>query len=298
MKIPDWAERAFKRFEPGASHGHDAPEPDSLEQWTSICARFKARWSDLQTDSWNVPGDNDPRYEQLRRDHTYPPSEYVKQCILECAIESCWAMGANKDPEQVIAAAKKINELNEEISHAAGVLATLFDERQRRLDQFHLRDRNQSADESWPDAFRLLGAFKLALKRPENMRWASVAKAEIVAFMRSASSQSRSVPTWADLLNQVADDMPRTVYALDDGDVAILGSTSKKTRWSPWSLALIGRLDGSLGMRLHDGFLLSCLTNLQLSLLLEVALGAPAAEINDKQIAALKKRYCERRVNP
>lgn len=298
MEIPKWAERALAHFRPMPAYRSDAPDPDRWAQWLAFESRFRTRWAELDSDRWRVPDDH-PSYAWLRRGYMFPPNEYVRQCILECAIESAWELSAGQPPQKTIEAVKELDRLNDLISDAAGNLAALFRQRQTLKDTYSLNDTWQDYEENHPDAMRLFGAFELALTRPDFQRWASVAKPEIEALLNIAATQSRPVPTWAAVLDEVSYRSPRVVTSLDAGDIAVMGSKSNKSKWSPWVLRLIGRLDDWAGNGLPNGFFLECLTNDQLASLARVAFDADSdAPINGEQMRKAKERYRERKLDP
>lgn len=298
MEIPKWAERALAHFRPMPAYRSDAPDPDRWAQWLAFESRFRARWAELDSEKWRVPDDH-PRYAWLRREYIFPPSEYVRQCILECAIESAWELGAGKTPQRTIEAVRKLDCLNDEVSETAAKLARLLRDREKQINDYFLNDVPKDQEENFPDAMRLFGAFEIALKRPDFQGWAYDAKPEIEALLNLAATHSSTAPDWAAVLDELAWRLPRTVTSLDAGDIAVLGSKTNKSDWSPWVLRLIGRLDDWAGNGLPKGFFLGCLTNDQLASLAMVAFDAePDAPINMEQMRAAKKRYRDRSQDP
>jgi hypothetical protein len=97
------------------------------------------------------------------------------------------------------------------------------------------------------------------------------------------------------VLDEVANKIPRIVSSLDAGDIAVVGSKSNKSEWSPWVLRLIGRLEDWSGNGLPSGFFLECLTNDQLADLARLAFDADSdAAINGEQMRKVKDRYKKR----
>lgn len=295
MDIPDWAERALEHFRPKPAYGEDEPDPGRKKQWEGFSNRFRQRWKDLSAEDWNVPTDH-RSYAWLRREYLYPPEDYVRQCILECAIECAWELGAGKDPESVIEAVRELDGLNEKISGAAAGLAALFRQRQQLLDDYQLSDRFDGEEEGSPDPFKLLGAMEITLSSSRFRSGSFYNRDALQAFFAAMRSSGSMPPAqWPDLLDQVAWRHPRIVTPMDAGDLAIIGSKTKRSKWSPWGLRLIARLGDWAGNGLPDGFFLACLTNEQLALLAEVSCDAPADAFNADQMRKLKERYATRR---
>lgn len=294
MELPCWAERALEQFRPRPVHGTGEPDANRMRQWEGFNARFRALWEYLEPEKWRVP-EQHPRYSILSRHQIHPPADCVRQLILEIAIESAWELGAGKDPQKTTDAVKKLASLNEEISEKAGELADLFRDRQELKDSFHLSDQSMSIEENHRDPFRLFDALELALKHDNFCHWAHVAKTEIEAFLTSARRPSRPKPNWADLLDQASFRTSQSSTGRDLGDDAVIGSTTKKSEWSPLALQLIGRLNDSGSHGLPDGFFLKCLTNKQLATLAEVAFNADDIKINESQMRKLKTAYLKRK---
>lgn len=293
MELPEWAKRALEHFRPQAAYRSDGPNPERLKQFIGFSERFSKRWQDLDPENWRVPKDH-PKYAYLHVNYKFPPDEYVKQCILECAVESAWEMGANQNPGDVIQAVKELDSLNDQISEMAGNLAALFRQRQTLVETYGLTDQQIDFDESAPDPFKLFQALELALTRPGVRTWAYVANQEIDAFFNMVATQSRSKPTWALMLDELSYRSPRTIGVLDAGDIAVIGSKSNKSAWSPWALRTIGRLDDWAGNGLPKGFFLECLTHQQLATLMEVSTDAPPGVFSASQMKELIKRYRKR----
>lgn len=293
MELPDWAERALQHFKPLPAYRGDLPNPERLINWEAFNSRFKRRWSDLDSDNWRVPAAH-PSYVHLQRLFSFPPAECVKQCILECAVESAWELGAGKHPSKVVANLKKLDVLNHKISKMAGDLADLFRDRQQVIDEYLLTDRRIGFEEDAPDPFELFGALELSLTRPDLSDWAFVASAETGAFFDMAATQSRPKPSWDLLLDEASYRVPRIVSPMDTGDIAVVGSRSNRSDWSPWALRCVGRLNGYPGTGLPNGFLLKCLSNKQIADLLEVATDAPVGVFSEEQMKALIARYLKR----
>jgi hypothetical protein len=285
MTIPAWADRALEAFRPGIAFRADGPNPARMAQWQGISERLHRRWAEIGADGWRVP-DSHPSYSGLiRNGYLHPASEYVRQGILECAIESAMDLGSNKHPSDVINAVRRLDELNDEISELAGLLARKFRARQQCIDEFALTDRGTDADEGSPDPFDLFGALELALARPERVGH------RIESFLAIAATGSNPNPTWAEMLDEASWRMPRIVGAMGVGDITEIGSTTKKTAWSPWTRRLLARLGGWCGNGLPDGFFLECLTNEQIATLAAVIFDAPGdAQINAEQIRKLRSR--------
>lgn len=295
MSLPDWAERALRRFRPLPAYRTDRPDPDRLKAWEAFNSRFTRRWLDIDSNNWTVPKTH-RSYVHLEGRYSYPPDDYVRQCILECVVESAWELGAGKDPRKVVAAVKKLDELNQKISVMAGELANVFRDRQKIIDEYLLTDQRLGSEEDAPDPFELFGALELSLTRPDLSDWAFVVSAETGAFFDMAATQSRPKPSWDLLLDEASYRVPRIVSPMDTGDIAVVGSRSNKSAWSPWALRLVGRLDGYSGNGLPDGFMLQCLNNDQIATLLEVATDAPRDVFSAEQIKALIARYRKRAI--
>ncbi|MDI3511600.1 MAG: hypothetical protein PWQ61_2365 [Betaproteobacteria bacterium] len=290
VSLPPWATRALDHFKPLPGFRDTEPDPARLRQWEGFRARFEKRWNELAPDQWKVPEDHSA-YAWLRFHYTYPPADYVRQCILEVAIECAWEMGANQRPGGVIAAVKELDSLNDQISQAAAHLASLFRQRDQLRDSFSLSDSSPDAEASAPDAFRLAGLFELVFSK-HRFRTASYHyKAGLESLYDALSSSNGAAPTIADLLDEISCRMPRVVTPFDAGDIAIMGSKTNRSDWSPWALRLVARLSDWAGNGLPDGFFLACLTHDQLATLLTVALDAPPEAYNGPQMRELIKRH-------
>lgn len=290
MSLPPWAIRALDHFKPQPGFRDTEPDPARLRQWEGFRARFETRWHELVPDQWKVP-EHHPAYEWLRFNYTYPPADYVRQCILEAAIECAWEMGANKQPTAVIAAVKELDSLNDQISETAGKLATLFRQRDQLREGYSLSDSSPDTEVTSPDAFRLPGLLELVFSK-HRFRTASYCHKEGLSTLYDAlSSSNGEAPTIADLLDEISWRMPRVVTPFDAGDIAIMGSKTNRSEWSPWALRLVARLDDWTGNGLPDGFFLACLTHDQLATLLAVALDAPPDAYNGPQMRELIKRH-------
>lgn len=293
--LPDWALRALGHFKPLPGYRGDAPDPDRLRHWHGFSERFTRRWADLAPDGWRVPDDH-PRYEGLRRSgYIFPPSEYVRQGILECAIESAREMGANKKPSRVVDAVRNLDRLNEEISKSAKLLAALFREREQLRTDYGLSDLPKDAEEGFPDPFRLLGALEIALTADREREGRCMDGEQISSFFAViATSGATPAPEWPVVLDEVAQRLPRTVTSMEAGDIAMMGSRTNKSLWSPWALRMIACLGDRAGNGLPHSFFLDCLTNEQLAMLAEVSFDAPAGVFNADQMRKLKTRHAER----
>lgn len=294
MPLPPWAVRALDNFKPLPGFRDNEPDPARLRQWEGLRARFEKRWHELAPDQWKVPEDH-PDYEWLRFKYTYPPADYVRQCILEAAIECAWEMGANKRPAAVIAAVKELDVLHEQITQAAGGLASLFRQRDQLLEDYSLSDLSLDSETNELDAFRLAGLLELVFSK-HRFRTASYRyKAGLDVLYDALSSRGRPAPTIADLLDEISWRSARDLTPRDAGDIAVVGSTTNKTEWSPWAHRLVARLDDDWTGYLPDGFLLSCLTYSQIATLLSVALDAPPEAYNTTQMGNLIRSYKARK---
>lgn len=294
MVLPDWAIRALEHFRPLPPHRAEEPDPDRLRQWNVFRERFKTRWRELRPERWKVPEDH-PSYGTLRRQgYLYEPADYVRQCILETAIECAWELGSNKRPSQVVEAVKELDRLNQKVSEAAEALARLLRQRDRiRLD-FSLSDRSRDAEASVPDPFTLAGVLELTFTKDGFRTSGCDYQKGLETLYDALSSSHGEAPTIADLLDEIAWRMPRVVTTFDAGDLAVIGSKTNSTEWSPWALRLVARLGDWAGNGLPDGFFLECLTHDQLASLAMVALDAPAGAYNAAQMRQLIKRYRQR----
>ena len=290
VSLPPWALRALDAFKPEPGFRDTEPDPARLRQWEGFRTRFETRWNELAPDKWKVP-ELHPGYGWLLVNHAYPPTEYVRQCILESAIECAWEMGANKRPAAVIAAVKELDTLNEQITQEAANLASLFRQREQLREDFSLSDSGPDAESSEPDAFRLAGLLELVFSS-HRFRTASYRnKGHLDALYDSLSSSGRPAPTIADLLDQISLRSAREVTPRDAGDIAIVGSKTNRSDWSPWALRLVARLGERGGNGLPDGFFLTCLTHDQLATLLTVTLDAPPEAYSGPQMRELIKRH-------
>lgn len=290
VSLPPWAARALDHFKPLPGFRDTEPDPARLRQWDGFRARFETRWHELAPDQWKVPEDH-PAYEWLRFNYTHPPAEYVRQCILETAIECAWEMGANQRPGAVIAAVKELDSLNDQISQAAASLASLFRQRDQLREQYSLSDSSPDAEATSPDAYQLAGLLELVFSK-HRFRTASYQyKDGLNTLYDALSSSNGAAPTVADLLDEVSWRMPRVVTPFDAGDIAMMGSKTNRSQWSPWALRLVARLSEWAGHGLPDGFFLSCLTHDQLATLLAVSLDAPPDAFNGPQMRELIKRH-------
>jgi len=297
MKLPEWAVRAFDQFKPMGVHGKSGPNPDQLAQWEGLKSRFEIRWAELESDKWDVPKSH-PRYATMAAGLKYSPIDYIKQQILEIAIESAWELGIGKSPKLTTIAVGKLRSLNDQIADKAGELAELFRVRQHWKDKYHLSDQSMYREQNQPDPFDVFGAFELALKTDQYCAWASVDRLAIKAFLVTAakSSSARPRPDWAALLDQATYRDSQTITGRDAGDIATMSSGTNKSSWSDWCLKLIGWLDDTTCYGLPRGFLLGCLTNPQLAALASVSFNAgPDDKINDDQIKHLKDNFFKRR---
>lgn len=295
MNLPDWAERALELFRPAPVHGSDEPDPERSNQWTEVCRRFRSRWGDLEPQKWKVPKTH-LRYDVIAAGSKYSAAECVRQTILEIAVEIALDLGAGKNPKETIDAVRQLDLLNCEISEKAEQLAAKFREREALKGKFRLIDRSIS-DENYPDPFCIFGALELAATQEKFCNWAHVYKAEISLFL-SSTKKPRANPDWADLLDQASYRESKSVTGRDLGDVAAIGSTTNKSKWSQASLQLIGRLDDSTSHGLPAGFLLRRLTYKQLANLASVAFNADPKDderINEDQMRMLKNAHGNRK---
>lgn len=298
MKLPDWAERALEFTQPLPAHGSDSPHPDRLHQWQTYTQRFRAHWGDLAADGWRVPANDDAVYRDLRKHLTHSPGDYVRQCILEAAIMSAWEQATYRTPDRLKRNISKLAKVNQEISKAAGQLAALLRERDGLQFDYLLDDYLPHCDETAPDPLRLMDAYRLAMGQPEFSEFAFVASREIETFFTVLATHDRPAPTWAALLDEMANQGPRIVAALLPGDQAVTASKTGGTLWSAWALRLIGRLD-ERGGGLPEGFLLGCLSNEQLAALATLATPTPEdVTYSATQMKELVKRYRKRKPKP
>lgn len=293
MKLPDWAERALEIFRPPPVRETDESDSERAKQWGEVCTRFRNHWGDLESEKWKVPKTH-LRYDVIAAGSKYSAHECVRQQILEIAIEIAIDLGAGKHPKETIDAVKKLNLLNCEISEKAEQLAKKFREREALKSKFRLIDRSMS-DEDYPDPFWIFGALELAAKQEKFCNWAHVYKSEITQFL-STTKKPRANPDWADLLDQASCRESKSVTGRDLGDIAVIGSTTNKSKWSQASLQLIGRLDDSISYGLPAGFFLKCLTYKQLAYLAGVAFNVDGeGAINEDQMRMLKNTHDKRR---
>jgi hypothetical protein len=244
----------------------------------------------MEPEKWNVP-ESHPSYAWLCRNYKYPPTEYVRQCILECALESAWEMGANKKPSDVVEAVRELDRLNEKISEGAETLARLFRQRDQLRTDYGLSDRWADTEAEQPDAFRLSGVLELTLSK-YRFRTASYCYKDGLETLYSAlASNGGEAPTIADVLDEISCRQPRMASPLEAGDIASVGSRTNKSQWSPWALRLVARLSDWAGNGLPDGFFLTCLTNDQLATLAMVSVDAPEGAYSGPQMRELKKRH-------
>jgi hypothetical protein len=293
MELPGWALRALAHFKPLLGYRGDAPDPERLMQWEGFNTRFRQRWNDLAPDNWRVP-ENHQSYSYLEREYRYPPSEYVRQCILECAIESAWEMGANKSPGAVVEAVREMDRINDKISECAATLATLFRQRDQLMSEYGLSDQRADVESELPDAFKLEGVLELTLSK-DRFRTADYEYKEGLATLYTAiASSRRDAPTIADVLDEISYRQPRMAAPFEAGDIAVVGSRTNKSPWSPWALRMIARLGDWPGNGLPRTFFLDCLTNEQLSVLAEVSCDAPPGAFNSEQMRKLRTRHAQR----
>lgn len=290
MGLPDWALRALAHFKPQNTFRSDGPDPQRLRQWEAFSERFTRRWAELEPEKWHVP-DEHPQYGHLRRTYLYPPQDYVRQCILECAIESAWEMGANKSPADVVAAVREMDSLNDQISASAAALATLFRQRDQLRNDYGLSDQWADTEHEHPDAFRLAGVLELTLSK-QRFRTSDYDYQEGLATLYEAmASTRRDAPTIADVLDEISCRQPRMAAPFEAGDIAVVGSRTNKSPWSPWALRLVARLGDLAGNGLPHGFFLTCLTHDQLATLAMVAVDAPDGAYSGPQMRELIKRH-------
>jgi hypothetical protein len=190
---------------------------------------------------------------------------------------------------------RELDRLNDLISEGAQALAILFKQRAQIKDDFYIGDRQADEQEAAPDAFRLAGALELTLKKHQFRTASFEHRSGLETFYRAMNSSNGREPTIADLLDEISWRMPRVVTSFDPGDIAVMGSKTNRSEWSPWALRLIARLDDWPGNGLLDGFFLDCLTNEQLATLAMVSVDAPPGAYSAPQIRELKKRYRARK---
>jgi hypothetical protein len=282
MNLPDWAERVLdnrKPLPPTFPKGQ-GPDAERLKKWNIFNARFRSRWSELETDKWKIPEHSDPE-------------NHIRTHILACAVKCAWELGNDRRPLQVIEAVKELDSLNEKICDTAELLAGLLRRRDILTEDFSLSEN----DYSELDPIDLWDALELALKVPDLVDWACVAKDDLHRFLRVAREQSRPGPEWPELLEQLSDRDYRRSLPCDAPDVAVFASGTNKSDYSPWSLRLISMLDDR--NRYYGGSVLKHLTNEQLANLASVAFGAgDDAKINGEQMRKLKVSYRRRICQP
>jgi len=287
MGLPEWAERAFRKYEPAAGFDAD-PDPEMLAWWQQCKDRFERRWGDIAPEKWKVPVDA-PCYAELRRLVAWEPADFVRECILETAVDLAAKKRDGNSPDKVAPAVKELDSLNDQIATKASELAYLFRQRDTIRNDHHIHDTEEL---TILDPFRFLDAFEGAIRVPRVRRWEGVAHNEIQAFLQVARSQSREKPEWPDLLDQISSRMPRPAAPTYAADTAIKTSRTKATKWSPWGVWLLGALDE--WNEFPSGFLRECLGHGHLATLAEVALDAPAGAFNESQMKELRKRYAAR----
>lgn len=286
MELPEWAQRAFRKHQPGGV-GENAPNPTRLAWWNSCKRRFELRWDDLASDKWKVPQKHEC-YAPLRRKVNIEPTDYVRLCILETALDLAWKKSTGSLPCEVASAVSELESLNIQIANTACDLAALF--RQRATIQFSHGVEEADIEPNEPDPFNLWGALELSMAMPHVSDWAYVAQPEAAKFLNIARTQSRPGPQWPDVLDAVAVRSRRDVVPGSAGDVVVMASRTNATEWSQWARFLLGTLDDWHGT-FPDGFLRECLTYNQLANLAEVALDAPADAYNPEQMRRLADRY-------
>lgn len=286
MALPEWAQRAFEKHKP---HGVDrnAPNPTRLAWWEACKRRFELRWADLAPDEWRVPQEH-VCYALLRRTVILEPTDYVRMCILETALDLAWKKSTGYLPREVASAVSELESLNIQIADAARNLAALF--RLRATIQFSHGVEEYDSEPTEPDPFDLWGALELSMEMPRVSDWAYVTQHEAAKFLTIARTHSGPPPEWSDMLDQVAERSRRGVVPSSAGDVAVMASRTNATEWSRWARVLLGTLDDWRGT-FTDGFLRECLTYNQLADLAEVALDAPAGAYNAEQMRRLADRY-------
>ncbi len=287
MGLPEWAERAFRKYEPAAGFDAD-PDPEMLAWWQQCKDRFERRWGDIAPEKWKVPVDA-PCYAECRRLVAWEPADFVRECILETAIDLAAKKRDGKSPGKVAPAVKELDSLNDQIATKASELAYLFRQRDTIRRDHHIHDND---DFTVSDPFGFFDALEGAIRIPRVRRWVGVAHNEIQAFLQVARSQSREKPEWPDLLDQISSRMPRPAAPSFAADAAVKASRTKATDWSPWGVWLLGALDE--WNEFPPGFLRECLGHGQLATLAEVALDAPAGAFNESQMKELRKRYAAR----
>lgn len=291
MSLPEWANEIFEQFKPGPAYGDETPNEARLAAWSSTQNRFALRWRDIAPDLWKPlsEGRGGAEY-SVPRGGSYD-DQYLRRCILECALEAALEKTTNKPPGAVVDAMIELDRLNAQICDAAGLLATLFRQRDSLQENYRIADH---APEYWQsDPFNLWEALEQSMESRKFRAFAFVSQKEAGAFFRLARTQSRPGPQWPDILGAVADRAPRRASSLDSGDAALSRGRTNKSEWSPWVRRLIGMLDNWGG--LPDGMLLGCLSNPQLATLAEVAFDAPPGAFNADQIRVLKGRYQKQR---
>jgi hypothetical protein len=277
--LPVWAVRALLLHQPAPGVASSEPDGELLERWESLRARFVSRWHDLKVNRWKVPRIH-PCYADLGRD---PPDEYVRQCILETAIEC--AMDST-DPIKSAQAKKELDRLNEEIFRTARALAASLRQRAELLDSNPIDDRPEWGN---VDHILLWESFREVLKLPAFLSLTTTYSDVTEPFVHLMRKSGSRAPGWCDLLDCLTMREPQSVL-IDPGIRAAVSSPTKSTEWSRWGRRLLGLLDGWEG-DYPPGFLAGCLTYEQISLLAEVASGAPDNAFSSEQMRKLTKGY-------
>lgn len=278
--LPMWAVRALRLHQPVPGAFGSGPDAEMLKRWENLRERFVSRWADLKADRWRVPHAH-PCYADLQ--YTDPPDEYVRQCILESAIEC--AMDST-DPVKSAQAKKELDRLNGEIFRTAGALSALLRQRAELLASSPVDDRPVWGE---VDHVHLWESFREVLTWPAFVSLSTTYGDVTRPFVHLMRKSGRQAPGWCELLDCLTMREPESVLS-DPGIRAAVSSPTKSTEWSRWGRRLLGLLDGWPG-DYPPGFLAGCLTYEQLSLLAEVASGAPETAFSSDQMRKLTKAY-------
>lgn len=291
MNLPEWASQVLDRYKPEVEYRSDGPNAERMARWEAIGSRLKHRWHDLAPEKWTVLNDEDPRARDLQRAIDVPAGVYLRQCILECAIESAEEIGTGKKPADVVAAVKEIDQLNEKISDAADGLSKLFLQREQLQRDFHLTDRWRNEEAERPDEFAIAGALEMMLRQPRFSAATYRYQEGLKALYGALSSKRGERPVFSDFFQVLANRPPRRPEPYGAADLAVVGSKTNSTEWSRWGLRLIAHLEDWRIPGMPDGYLRKCLTYPQLATLAEVALGAPAGAYSSTQMGALVRAH-------
>jgi len=279
MTFPEWADGVFESMRPDAG--------PQLMWWRACRRRFELRWSDLQSDRWNVPTGAEA-YSAFGRD----ASAWHARCsILYSAVTLDVEADMGMLPEKVGPAVRELTDINAKIVQCASDLAALF-RRRAEIKSGDVYIDDQRVDLTSPDPYRLLAALRsAALNTPRLEAFGSMSRRDLDRLLLNKQFCDYVEPEWPDLLDQLTTSSERVV-AIGDGDAAVLASGTKATKWSRWALRFLGELDAQ--PQYPRGFLRGCLTYGQLATLLEIALDATAGSYGEEQMRKLSHAYARR----